>query len=303
MEGHRVSRGRGLAPLVGTSMAAVAAGSLVLFSLLAQQTALSPPAGDIIVPRGPQGAPGPPVTVGAPDENPTPGPTERSTLSFVLTGDSSATSAADDPPTTQPDPASLLASVDLSIGIDETVDFEGPRVDVRPGGTHPGGEEPGPDRPSEDACPGRPTKPRAPGEHPHGGPPACGNPHGGPPGQDKRRSSNGPHDSTSPAASSPGNSGSSGSGHPHGSPPGREDHESTPPKTGGGGDGPPGRSSGGGTPPGHSGGDAGAGDTSGNPHGAPPGQTKKESSAGSGSGDSGSPTGNPHKSPPGQAKK
>lgn len=53
---RKLGDGRGLIPLVGAAMAAVAAGSLVMFSLLAQRTALSPGVGVAIAPQT-----GPPV--------------------------------------------------------------------------------------------------------------------------------------------------------------------------------------------------------------------------------------------------
>lgn len=56
MKGNLVRDGRGLIPVVGAAMAAVAAGSLVMFSLLAQRTALSPGVGVAIAPQA-----GPPV--------------------------------------------------------------------------------------------------------------------------------------------------------------------------------------------------------------------------------------------------
>ena len=56
MKRNLVRDGRGLIPVVGAAMAAVAAGSLVMFSLLAQRTALSPGVGVAIAPQA-----GPPV--------------------------------------------------------------------------------------------------------------------------------------------------------------------------------------------------------------------------------------------------
>ena len=279
---------RALAPLVGAGMAAVAAGSLVLFSLLAQEAALSPPAGDVVTPRErAAGEGGSEMTLPAPEEN----GADNGEVDLVPTRsflpaptDEAATTVAAEPDTTEENAqGSLFAVIALRMQDAATVDVEGPKVAVAQP-EEPAGEDPG----GDDDCPGRPNKDREHGEHPHGGPPACGNPHGAPPGYDKNDSvdpGSGSHEDTpgnSGGASNGGGSSDNG-GHPHGGPPG---HESTPPKGGSPS-----------YPPAGDGGDDGSDDyepPSGHPHGGPPGQTKKE-----GSDDSG----HPHGEPPGQAKK
>lgn len=297
-----MKRGRGLAPLVGAGMAAVAAGSLVMFSLLAQQTALSPAPGNVIVPRGQEGGARPPILVAAPDEGSPTSPTPDSTIPFVTTSTTTpeSTSPSDAPEggddTVEPEPEeTVLASLDVSIRLDDALDFRGPLVDVRPRGPRPaGGEDPpgddGDDGHDGDSCPGRPDKDRAKGDHPHGGPPACGNPHGGPPGQANKGGAGAASHAGPPA--SPGNSGEShGSGSGSQGPPSHADDHSS---SGGGSQG--GGSSSHSSP--SAGGNGGSGGSS-HPHGGPPGQAKKSSSGG-GSGNS---SGHPHGRPPGQAKK
>lgn len=146
-----------------------------------------------------------------------------------------------------------------------------------------------------DYCPGRPEKPRSPGTHPHGGPPACGNPHGEPPGQAGRAEKAGATGSShgSPRGRTENDTKGSSSethGKPHETPPGHSnDGGSHGDQPGGSGDGGSGHSAPSGNP----------GPSSGHPHGGPPGHTKKSSSESSGS----SSSGNPHGGPPGQQKK
>ena len=276
-----MSQRRMLAPLVGAGMAAVAAGSLVLFSLLAQEAALSPPAGEVVTPRVPAGGPPSEVTVPASGDGSELG-FELAPAAAFLVGE--PPSAVDEAPETGGETTAgdaLVSVLAVKMKLATTLDFEGPTVGV--GSRKRTGGDPA-DPPADD-CPGRPDKDRARGEHPHGGPPACGNPHGAPPGYGK----NDPEDPGSPGSSGerePGGSGGSGkeSGgqdHPHGGPPGRE---STPPKS------PPG-------PPDDGGADGDGADPQGpseHPHGGPPGQDKGDGSTGSG---------NPHGAPPGQTKK
>ena len=306
MEGNRVSRGRGLAPLVGAGMATVAAGSLVMFSLLAQHTALSPAPGDALLPRGPEGTDRPPVVVPAPEASQQ-GNTETPTIPFVTTSFvqptppvSAPTSPTEDgaPGDAPPQEDTLLASLDLEINVSEAVDLRGPLFDLRPRGHSPSDDHPEEEAKGNRECPGRPTKPRAPGEHPHGGPPACGNPHGEPPGQDKSAQARAGHDAGGPDSIPPESPGSSGA---HGVPSGGSS-DSTGGSPGNGG-GSAGSSGGGASSSGGSGGSSSGAGGSSHPHGAPPGQAKKESSPPSSSGNSGSHPKHPHGAPPGQAKK
>lgn len=286
--------------MVGAGMAAVAAGSLVMFSLLAQQTALSPTPGEVVVPRGPEGRDRPAVVVPAPEPSGSGATEDSQTLSFVALDsglpNNPSTSA---PPTTEAGAApertrpeeTLLASLDLQIRMSETVDLRGPLSNLRPRERGPLDDDP---KDEDKDCPGRPNPERAPGEHPHGAPPACGNPHGSPPGQTK--SDNAPvagakGSDTAPATPPGSHTGGSGSGGSSAS---------------SGSSGSPGSSGSSGSPsaPPSTGGSSSSGSGgSDHPHGAPPGQAKKESSSSSSGGGSGSHPEHPHGGPPGQAKK
>ncbi|MDQ3953959.1 MAG: hypothetical protein M3285_00210 [Actinomycetota bacterium] len=270
---------RGLTQVVGAAMAAVAAGSLIMFSLLAEKVVEPRSRGVAVQPRVPRDVdaersltvpPPPPEQVGG-----TP-PSESATTLLI-----SATVV---------EPAAPIAP-----SLPELRDPDGTRVvvaevDVVPRPGLIGLRVPkntvtayvGPSARGDD-CPGRPQKPRSPGTHPHGGPPACGNPHGEPPGQTRN------HGGAAPA--SQGHSGdtngspsdrSNGHGNPHETPPGHSHDAPSHDDSGGDGSSAPPEN-----PPGE------------HPHGAPPGQTKESSSESSGS----SSSGHPHGGPPGQEKK
>lgn len=241
-----------LALLVGAGMAAVAAGSLVLFSLSAQRGALLPPATAPVRPEAPGTEPREAVTVPAFGS-----PVTTSAAARLIT----TTEVLDSVPLEVQQVASSQrrsrSVVDLDIEL--PVRFPARHVSVAVS------------RDSEtwDECPSASDPTRAPSDHPHGGPPACGNPHGGPPGYegaDRKSSKGGEADSPegSPASptdekaatkdedsqeqpSSDSEEGSTDpSGHPHGGPPGQaEDASSDSDESNGG-----------------------------HPHGAPPGQTK-----------------------------
>lgn len=281
MEEIRVPARRGLAPLVGAGMAAVAAGSLVMFSVLARQATTSPPSGSAVVPRGPQSSAVETVTL--PPAANTPAPNGTAAFSPVAAFEPDVAEAGPEtPPATDGGASrspratgSLFASFDLEIRLAETVDFEGPDAVITPSDEQPPGE-PNPD----DDCPGPVDKERAAGEHPHGGPPACGNPHGAPPGYDKDRSGGADPPAAHPDRSQEGGSDPDRS-NPPSSPPGQD---STPPKK---------------TPPPANDSESDDGSSSeqpDHPHGGPPGQSKDEA-------DESADGGNPHGEPPGQAKK
>ncbi len=290
-----MSRRRGLAPLVGAGMAAVAAGSLVLFSLLAQQTALSPEAGQIIVPRAPLGADGPTVTLPPPSGSPDiDGRVEDPFIATTPAGAHTvATSPSVGPPfsslsttrevETRPG-ETLLASLDLPLRVNDAMDFQGPVVGVQPTGADAPSEHTGPKDCTGEA--------RTRDKHRRGGSPACSNPHGGPPGQLKKQQHSASGQGSPSPASSAGRP-SNGGGSPNDPPSSSAGHSSPPPKETGGG-GPPEHASGGGSPNG----------SPSHPHAAPPGQAKKESAPAPSNGNgAGAPSGHPHGAPPGQGKK
>ena len=264
-------------------MAAVAAGSLIMFSLLAEKVVEPRSEGVAVQPRVPREIdaersltvpPPPPEQVGG---TPPSGPATAVLISAdVVEPGRPVTPSL--PELRDPDETRFVfAEVDV-------VPRPG-RIGIRvPKNTVTASV-----RPSErgDDCPGRPQKPRSPGTHPHGGPPACGNPHGEPPGQAGKDEKVGKHGR--PAGASHGNSGDQ----TRGSPPDHSD----------------GNGSSNEAPPGHS--DDGGSSRSGggnapsappenppndHPRGGPPGQSK-ESSSGSSS------SGHPHGGPPGQEKK
>jgi hypothetical protein len=282
----RTAKGpRGLTPVVGAAMASVAAGSLIMFSLLAEKVVEPRSSGVAVQPRVPREVdaersltvpPPPPEHVGG-----TP-PTSPAT-SFVLR-----------PPEEAPQPPSpaihesdrreplRFVVADLSVDVPQhgRIQASGPRNRVPLS------------RPTDDGCPGRPQKPGSPGSHPLGGPPACGNPHGEPPGQEAK----GGHEKGRGGGAS-----DSARGNPHATPPGHSDkggaaaghsHDGHPQPSS---DGP--NEGGSPAPPAQPGPPSGGS----HPHGAPPGQTKESSGESASSGSASS--GHPHGAPPGQEKK
>ena len=295
-------------------MAAVAAGSLVLFSLLAQQAALSRRSGDVLAPLGPQRGGGSTVTLPAPQVAPladtNPG-AAGAVITILDTAGPAGTGLAaqlerirnQDP---DPRPDGFLAALSLRMPTTTTLDFQGSQLGVSPRQIVPGPKTPDP--PAIDDCPSGPDKSRAPGEHPHGGPPACGNPHGGPPGYDADRSRGPKADKARGPKDGSGGSdggGPDGAGAPSYAPPGQEDRPASGNENGSGPSS-PGRS--GAAPNPGSGAPSGGSD---HPHGAPPGQSKDASTSAQPSappehaedGNSGGSSGHPHGGPPGQTKK
>lgn len=275
----RVPKTRGLAPLVGAGMAAVAAGSLVLFSFMAERVAIIPPRGRSVAPKEPvESAPGP-IVVPAPSPTATES-TPGGVPEVIAIGPAT-------PAELDQESAIVSTTVAVKVAFRPPVRARGPWVGIKPNTPRP----PDYEGPTQD-CPGRPTTPRAPGGHPHGGPPACGNPHGDPPGyaaaknqsstdSDDSRAERGPksqgrhHTGTAGGAKKDGGDASSSSPSKHRSPSGSGDRPA--PSDGSG----PSHHSG--SPPGHSGSD--------HPQGGPPGHSK--SSSGSG---------HPHGGPPGHSK-
>ncbi len=302
-------RPRGLTPLVGAAMAAVAASSLVMFSLLAEEVVGPQPDGVALQPRSPyvsRGDEALTVPPPAPERDLAQTPPGGATgVILAATAPFSAEGEARPPVTNEETPAPAKDYVGSAyLGYDVQTHprtaFRGPHnhVTVTP-----------PAKQSEHGCPPGPFKPRPAGGHPHGGPPACGNPHGGPPGQARERDTfhaspggtpGGPHEDSSSAGRPSEQPGASGG------PPGKPARRPRPAGDGDSGPGP------GGPPRGSPGSgrknpdDAGypqenGGGSGGHPHGAPPGQSKKESG---GEGASPPPDeGHPQGGPPGQKKK
>ncbi len=265
-------------------MAAVAAGSLILFSFLAERAAITTPRGSSIVPKEPIESARGPIVVPAP--GPPPAETGPGGLPEVIVVGPETSAEPDEPPPISP-PA-ISAAVSVEIAFRPPVRVPGPRVGIRPNRPRP----PYYGEPTWDDCPDRPIRPRSPGEHPHGGPPACGNPHGQPPGYAaaKNRSptpsgnSRGRRDEKPEWRHHAGGSDEPKKGGTDAPSPGPSEHRSTNGKPPGG--------SGGGPPPSHgSGSPHGSGSGSDHPQGGPPGQTKSESGSG-----------HPHGGPPGQSK-
>ena len=177
--------GRQVTPLVGTAMAAVAAGSLVLFSLLAERTALEDSQGGALRPRAPVHGDAPHhVTIGAAPGDPDEGSRTPGGTLFVSPLRTTVVAPAAQIIRNR----SLLASASLDIERLEVAEASGPIVPISPPAVAQT-----PDEPNEHAgCPGSPTKPHAKKTHPHGRPPACGNPHGRPPGEVRRAEATAP---------------------------------------------------------------------------------------------------------------
>lgn len=275
---------RGLTQVVGAAMAAVAAGSLILFSLLAERVVEPRSQGVAVQPRVPREVdaersltvpPPPPEQVGGT-------PPSQPATAILLSEDA-----------VEPDPAVTPSLPELR-DPDVTL-FVVAEVDVTPRAGQIGIRVPKNTvtanvRPTEraDDCPGRPQKPRSPGTHPQGGPPACGNPHGDPPGQSGKDEKAGKHgrradashgrasDKTHGSSNRSNDNGSSNAAPPAHSGDGASSHGSAGEN---GHSAPPENPSGGhphGGPPGQTNGSSSGSSSSGNPHGGPPGQEKKK---------------------------
>jgi hypothetical protein len=293
-----------LAPLAGLTMAVIAAGCLVIFSMVASNTAdLGAPGNNAARPQNPPGGGDGAVTIALPD-----GPA-GSGGSSVTTSQGGEASTRDEIAALAETPAASDGDVPSgeSIAAGAVADFFGgtpdeviesriamltgipsPRVSTSRPTESPSKEKP--NGPTGDGGPYCPPSKGDKDEHsrgnPHGGPPACGNQHGAPPGYDHEKEESPPseeqpvapprsggedspppskHKDSPPPASPPGRSGHAKDGHPHGGPPGQSGNGG---KSSGGGGHPHGG------PPGQSGGDA-PGKSGGHPHGGPPGQAKK----------------------------
>ena len=127
MKRNLVRDGRGLIPVVGAAMAAVAAGSLVMFSLLAQRTVLSPGIGVAIAPQA-----GPPVHKQVLD---VPGgrvrvPSQRAVPATAPSAPVDAVAQTGTPELTETQPDEVLvASVDVALPATRDA---GPRRSPRP---------------------------------------------------------------------------------------------------------------------------------------------------------------------------
>ena len=123
---------RGLAPVVGAGMAAVAAGSLVLFSVLAQNAALTPGPGAIVIPHTAPPSSGRSV-INVPE------PTYKipvppiSNASFPLDAGTAPTTAPDAPPTAPAEAAPATTIVaSLNFGVETTDEDDSPVPGPRP---------------------------------------------------------------------------------------------------------------------------------------------------------------------------
>ncbi|HYN37492.1 MAG TPA: hypothetical protein VEV82_11035 [Actinomycetota bacterium] len=131
---------RGLAPIVGAGMAVVAAGSLVLFSVLARQAALTPGPGRAVVPRAAPPASDQPVINVPHPSNKIVLPSDSDNLGPESREENAVAQVPPQEPAPEPGPDhapgdSLIASVDvdLPVGGDggENGSFHFPRPKIR----------------------------------------------------------------------------------------------------------------------------------------------------------------------------